>query len=73
MHLNNKSRTAKLLFRLDDALALVCNLLLLALVLLAAGLRLACRLLTGKKQAAPTRVLFLSSEGLKVAPARVRS
>jgi glycosyltransferase involved in cell wall biosynthesis len=73
MRLNNKSRTAKLLFRLDDALALVCNLLLLALVLLAAGLRLAWRLLAGKKRAAPTRVLFLSSEGLKVAPARVRS
>ncbi|MDP3425902.1 MAG: glycosyltransferase, partial [Humidesulfovibrio sp.] len=73
MRLNNKSRTAKLLFRLDDALALLCNVLLFALVLLAAGLRRLYLLLAGEKPKAPTRILFLSSEGLKVAPARVRS
>jgi glycosyltransferase involved in cell wall biosynthesis len=73
MRLNNKSRTAKLLFRLDDALALVLNLLLLAVVLPAAGLRRAWRLVAGTRRAAPTRVLFLSSEGVKVAPTRVRS
>lgn len=77
MRLNNKTRLAKLLFRLDDILALALNLLLLAVVLLAAGLRqvcrLACRLLGQGPRQAPTKVLFLSSEGLKVAPARVRS
>ena len=71
--IKSKHRLKRFIYRLDDVLALVLNLLLLAVVLVVAGLRRVFGLLTGKEQAAPTRVLFLSSEGLKVAPARVRS
>ncbi|BBO88323.1 glycosyltransferase [Desulfosarcina ovata] len=63
----------KLIFRLDELLSIVFNVLLLLPVLLAAlGRKLFYRFAkTGGSL--PSRMVFLSSEGIKVAPTRVRS
>jgi glycosyltransferase involved in cell wall biosynthesis len=73
MRLNPRSWQARALFRLDEFLALAGYLILFAVVLLVAGLRRLWRLMTRRGPVRPSRVLFLSSEGHKVAPTRVRS
>lgn len=71
--MNPKSRLAKFIYRVDDLVALVLNLLLLTLVLVVAGGRMVVRLVLRRSATKFTQVLFLSSEGHKVAPTRVRS
>lgn len=73
MRLNPRSWQAKVLFRCDEALAVVCYGVLALIVLVAAGVRHVWRLAARRPPVRPQRVLFLSSEGLKVAPTRVRS
>lgn len=73
MRLNPRSRITKLIYRLDDLLALALNLCFLLAVLALAALRRAWRFALRRPAAVPGQVLFLSSEGHKVAPTRVRS
>jgi glycosyltransferase involved in cell wall biosynthesis len=73
MRLDPKSWPAKLLFRCDECLALAGYVLLFAAVAVVAVLRLLWRRLTRRRPVRPSRVLFLSSEGHKVAPTRARS
>ena len=73
MRLDPKTRHAKFIYRLDDVLGLLCNLVLLSLVAAVAVPRAILRCVLRSPSVEPQRAVFLSSEGHKVAPTRVRS
>jgi glycosyltransferase involved in cell wall biosynthesis len=63
----------KLLLRIDKFSSLICNLMLLAVVILASVIRRVWYFIFNRKPSDLSRIVFLSSEGKKVAPTRVRS
>lgn len=71
--MNYRKLYMRTLYRLDDLAGLILNLLLLATVLAVAPVFRIWRLLRGRASQVPSQVLFLSTEGIRVAPARVRS
>lgn len=73
MKLNSKSRLTKFIYRMDDLVALLLNLMLLAVVLFFSIIRKAKNLAQGSPPPKLEQAIFLSSEGHKVAPTRVRS
>lgn len=72
MRFDRKFWKTKVLFRLDEWAATALNVLLVAVALAAGALVRLWRLLARRGPAPATRAVFLSCEGRKVAPTRVR-